>query len=127
MPDSAATHPPAVQMPWLLGLKRGFRQRCPGCGAAPLFNRYLKVNQNCIKCGLSLGEFRADDAPPYFTILLVGHIIVPSMLVLEQLQHPAQWIHMMLWIPLTLALTLFFLPRMKGAVIGVQWANGIRG
>lgn len=74
-----------------------------------------------------MGEFRSDDAPPYFTILLVGHVIVPAMLLLEQMQHPPEWLHAALWVPLTLVLTAFLLPRNKGAVIGVQWANQIRG
>ena len=30
---------------------------------------------------------RADDALPYFTILIVGHFAVPAMLVLEELRH----------------------------------------
>jgi uncharacterized protein (DUF983 family) len=112
---------------WLLGLKRGFQQLCPNCGKTPLFGRYLKVNPVCVSCGLALAEFRSDDAPPYFTILLVGHLIVPSMLLLEQLRHPPEWVHAALWLPLTVLLALFFLPRVKGAVIGVQWANQIRG
>ncbi len=127
MSDSSETNPPAGQTPWFSGLKRGFARRCPNCGQSPIFNRYLKVNRTCVHCGLGLGEFRADDAPPYFTILVVGHIIVPSMLILEQLRHPPEWLHALVWLPLTLALSLFLLPRIKGAVIGVQWANRIRG
>jgi uncharacterized protein (DUF983 family) len=127
MSDSSDTSPPPGETPWFSGLTRGFSQRCPACGQSPLFHRYLKVNQTCVRCGLGLGEFRADDAPPYFTILLVGHIIVPLMLILEQLRHPPEWFHALLWLPLTVVLSLLLLPRIKGAVIGVQWANRIRG
>ncbi len=112
---------------WVQPLLRGLKQRCPSCGKAPLFSRYLKVNRACGDCGLALEEFRSDDAPPYFTILLVGHIIVPAMLLLEQTHHPAEWVHTVLWVPLTLMLSLFFLPRIKGAVIAIQWTNKIRG
>jgi uncharacterized protein (DUF983 family) len=49
------------------------------------------------------------------------------MLILEELRHPPEWVHMALWLPLALALTLFLLPRVKGAVIGLHWANQIRG
>lgn len=88
--------------------------------------RYLKPHPVCGQCGLRLDEFRADDAPPYFTILIVGHIVIPGMLLLEQIQHPPSWVHVTLWVPLTLALTLLLLPRIKGAVIGFQWAQSIR-
>jgi len=109
------------------GLWRGFVQRCPECGHGALFAGYLKVNPRCGACGLALGDFRADDAPPYFTMLIVGHVIVPAMLLLEQLHHPPEWLHAALWLPLTLGMTLTLLPRIKGAVIGFQWANRIRG
>ena len=125
--EQPATQPHRAGGSWFKAFARGFSGRCPSCGKTPIFHRYLKVNQTCVQCGLGLSEFRSDDAPPYFTILLVGHIIVPSMLVLEQLRHPPEWFHALLWIPLTLGLTLYFLPRIKGAVIGVQWATGIRG
>jgi len=109
------------------GLLRGLLGRCPNCGQGSLFQRYLKVNSACADCGLALDEFRADDAPPYFTIMIVGHIIVPAMLLLEQIRHPAEWVHAALWLPLTLVMTLALLPRIKGAVIGFQWAQRIRG
>ncbi len=121
------TDPPAGSPPWFRAFKLGFAQCCPNCGQKTLYRRYLKVNATCPNCGLDLGEIRADDAPPYFTILIVGHIIVPSMLLLERLQHPPEWVHTALWIPLTLFLTLYLLPRVKGVVIALHWANKIRG
>jgi uncharacterized protein (DUF983 family) len=108
-------------------MRRGWRERCPQCGHGRIYRRYLKVNDHCPDCGLELSGHRADDAPPYFTILIVGHIIVPLMLVLEQEVHPAEWVHMVLWLPLTLILSLTLLPRIKGALIGLQWAKRMHG
>jgi uncharacterized protein (DUF983 family) len=127
MTVSATMTIPPPPNPVRQGLLRGLLMRCPHCGQGSIFRRYLKVKDNCGQCGLALGEFRADDAPPYFTIMIVGHIIVPAMLLLEQLHHPATWIHTALWVPLTVGLSLALLPRMKGAVIGVQWALKIKG
>jgi uncharacterized protein (DUF983 family) len=62
-----------------LGLSRGFRRRCPQCGQGPLPRRYLKVVSPCPVCGHDNGQYPADDAPPYFTILIVGHIAVAPM------------------------------------------------
>ena len=112
---------------WLKALRLGFRQLCPRCGRGAMFLRYLKVQTACPGCGLELSSYRADDAPPYFTILLVGHVIVPGMLMLEQAAHPPEWVHAALWVPLTLAMTLLLLPRIKGAVIGWHWAAAVRG
>lgn len=106
---------------------RGWRARCPACGQGRMFGRYLKVNDTCPSCGLELAGHRADDAPPYFTILIVGHIIVPLMLLLEQHVQPPEWVHMALWLPLTLLLCLWFLPHIKGTLIGLQWARRMHG
>ena len=104
------------------GLVRGARCLCPRCGRGRLFSRYVAVEPDCTACGLETGAIRADDAPPYFTIFIVGHIVVPSMLLLEQSAHPPTWVHMAAWIPLTLALTFALLRPVKRAVIGAQWA-----
>lgn len=106
---------------------RGWSRRCPECGKGRIYGRYLKVNEHCASCGLELAGHRADDAPPYFTIFIVAHIIVPLMLLLEQNYHPEEWVHMALWLPLTLGLALWFLPRVKGSLIGLQWARHMHG
>jgi uncharacterized protein (DUF983 family) len=74
-----------------------------------------------------LGRYRADDAPPYFTILIVGHIIVPLMLMLEKSVAPELWVHMALWLPATIVLSLALLRPIKGAVLGVMWATSAEG
>ena len=122
--DEAATRPPRNLMRAML---RGFAQRCPACGGASLFWRYLKVREACPKCGEELHHHRTDDAPPYFTIVIVGHIIVGGVLALEKGLSPPTWVHLAIWLPLTLIASLWLLPRVKGALIGLQWALYMHG
>jgi uncharacterized protein (DUF983 family) len=105
---------------------RGFRQRCPNCGAGGLFRRYLKPVACCARCGESYGHIRADDFPPYLTILVVGHLIVPFILIAEQRGVPGL-VQVAVWPALALALTLLLLPRCKGAIIGLMWSLGLSG
>jgi uncharacterized protein (DUF983 family) len=108
-------------------MRRGLRQTCPACGEGRLFRAYLKVADACPTCGEELHHHRADDAPPYFTILIVGHVIVWGVLVLETAYAPATWVHMVIWLPLLVGLSLWFLPRVKGALVGLQWALRMHG
>jgi uncharacterized protein (DUF983 family) len=111
----------------LRALLTGFAQRCPACGRGSLFARYLKVRDQCPGCGEALHHHRADDAPAYFTILIVGHVIVGAVLPVERAFSPPLWLHALLWGPLTLALTLALLPRIKGAIVALQWAFYMHG
>jgi uncharacterized protein (DUF983 family) len=106
---------------------RGFKLKCPACGEGGLLHHYLKVVDRCAHCGEDLSHHQADDAPPYFTIMVVGHIIVPSMLAVEIAFHPAMWLDFAIWLPAIAILTLLLLPRIKGAVVGLQWAMGMHG
>ena len=108
-------------------MRRGARLRCPSCGIGRLFRAYLKVADHCPHCREALYHHRADDAPPYITILIVGHVIVPLTLVVERLWQPAYWVHVALWLPLTLVIALTFLPISKGAIVGLQWALYMHG
>lgn len=92
-----------------------------------MFRGYLKFVDECPSCGLALGEIRADDFPPYATILIVGHIIVPSALVVEKMYHPSIPVQLSIWMPLTLILSLWFLPRLKGAIVGLMLNIGLKG
>jgi len=116
-----------MERPMGTAMWRGWKGRCPCCGEGSLFRAFLKAENTCSNCSQQLDGHRADDAPPYFTILIVGHIIVPLMLALEQNMHPEEWVHMVLWVPLTLLLCLLLLPRIKGALIGLQFAQRMHG
>ena len=115
-------------MPWerpvnvRTAMLRGLRGRCPHCGTGRLFYRYLKVSPACEACGIDLDRYPSDDGPAYFTILLVGHlIIIPILLMPIVWQAPPAIIVPAVVVPL-IALTLIILPRTKGAVIGLLYA-----
>jgi uncharacterized protein (DUF983 family) len=104
------------------GLLRGFAERCPHCGQGKLFRRYLKVASRCAACGHDNAQYPADDAPPYFTILIVGHLLIAPMLFFRFIwTWPVGWV-LGLTLPAIAVLTLTLLPRVKGAVIGAHWA-----
>ncbi|MEO3472908.1 DUF983 domain-containing protein [Roseomonas sp. CAU 1739] len=107
------------------GVKRGIRLRCPQCGQGHLFESFLKVRAQCEVCGEDNSVFPADDAPPYLTLLLVGHLVFPFVFWAEKVWAPALWLQFAIWLPLILVITVGSLPFMKGAVIGIAWANGV--
>lgn len=112
---------------WKKSVWHGLRKTCPNCGNGHIFSSYLGIVPSCPSCGEALHHQRADDAPPYFTIFAVGHIIVPLMLFVEKVWKPELWIHFVLWLPLTAGLALWLLPRFKGATLGLQWALKMHG
>lgn len=113
--------------PLMPALRRGIRRRCPHCGEGALFSGYLTVRDACPSCGEVLHHHRSDDLPPYLTILLVAHLIMPGILIVEANAAPPLWVAVTLWPLLALALCLTLLPPIKGAVVGLQWANRMHG
>lgn len=106
---------------------RGLVGRCPNCGKGHLFRAFLKVADQCPACGEDLHHQQADDAPAYFVILVVGHIVVPLALSVEVAFMPPYWLHFALWAPLTLGLALGLLQPFKGAIVAWQWAHRMHG
>jgi uncharacterized protein (DUF983 family) len=108
------------------GLKRGLFGRCPQCGEGKLFRAYLKVEPACASCGHDLSQYRADDGPAYFTILIVGHLVVGPLLLSDAVfTWPLERLFAVV-LPSIVVLALVLLPRVKGAFVGVQWAIGDR-
>ncbi len=92
-----------------------------------MFASYLKVRRTCASCGEDLHHHRADDLPAWATILIVGHIIVVCLVTVEMTWAPPIWLHWTAWPTLTLFLSLLLLPRIKGMIVGMQWALGMHG
>jgi uncharacterized protein (DUF983 family) len=110
-----------------LAMWRGFLGRCPNCGQGHMFRAFLKVADHCPTCGEDLHHHQADDAPAYFVIFAVGHIVVPLALSVELAFAPPYWVHAVLWLPLTLGLALGLLQPFKGAIVAWQWAHRMHG
>lgn len=108
-------------------IMKGLGQKCPACGQASIYRAFLKVRDDCPNCGLHLAGHEADDAPPYFTIFIVGHVIIPVALLVERFYAPPIWVHALIFTILAFAVALYSLPRVKGAVIGWQWALRMHG
>jgi uncharacterized protein (DUF983 family) len=92
-----------------------------------MFGAFLKVKDGCDVCGEELHHHRADDFPAYIVILIVGHMLVPAVLTVETNYAPSYWVHLMLWLPPTLILTLGLLQPVKGAIVALQWRLGLHG
>jgi uncharacterized protein (DUF983 family) len=119
-PDRTPERPPWPVPPLATALARGLMGRCPACGQGRLFNGFLRVATTCAHCGVPLGLARADDAPPYFTILIVGHIVIPAMLIMQRLDDPPTWLLSVIFVPLTLVLSVGLIRPVKGATVGLM-------
>jgi uncharacterized protein (DUF983 family) len=108
-------------------VKRGFRGRCPRCGEGRLFRAFLKVDNACSVCKLDFTPHRADDLPAYLVIVIVGHIVVPTALIIETDYSPPVWLQLAIYLPVTLIASLALLQPVKGAVVGLQWALRMHG
>jgi uncharacterized protein (DUF983 family) len=106
---------------------RGWRRRCPKCGSGPLLKGYLKVRDACPVCGEEMSHHRADDGPAYLTILIVGHIMAPSILVIFTKFRPDPMVLATGFSIGCVALSLYLLPRLKGAMVAFQWAKRMHG
>lgn len=108
-------------------LLRGWRRRCPSCGQGPMFSSYLKVRDECPVCQEHMSHHRADDGPAYLTILIVGHVMAPLLLWTFFEFEPDPLVVATIFTIGCVALSLYLLPRLKGAVVALQWAKRMHG
>ncbi len=119
--------PPTDDRPTKPALVRGLRRRCPNCGEGALFVGYLKVTDTCAVCGEDFHHHRADDGPAYLTILIVAHILGVVMHVGFVHLRPNPLLFATVLAIVCVALSLYLLPRLKGMIVGIQWARRMHG
>lgn len=108
-------------------MRRGFHGRCPNCGRGRLFRSFLKTVDQCPACSEVISHHRADDLPAYLVIVIVGHIVVGAFMGVQAMTDWPNWLHMSIWAPLTVILSLALIGPVKGAVVGLQWALRMHG
>ncbi|MDX8494793.1 DUF983 domain-containing protein [Mesorhizobium sp. VK22B] len=110
-----------------LSLRRGVRGRCPRCGRGRLFCSFLKVGDHCSVCGLDFTGHRADDLPAYLVIVIIGHVLIPVILLIEESYAPSLAFQLAVYLPITILASLALLQPVKGAVVALQWSLKMHG
>lgn len=116
-----------IERPLRPAMLRGWKRRCPKCGNGHMLKGYLQVRDHCPVCNEELHHHRADDGPAYLTILIVGHLLAPIMLTLFTMYRPDPLVLGTTLSIGTVALSLYLLPRLKGALVALQWAKRMHG
>ncbi|MFK5998441.1 MAG: DUF983 domain-containing protein [Rhodobacterales bacterium] len=121
------TTPLDEERPIKPALLRGWRRVCPNCGSGPMFEGYLAVRDSCPVCAEEFFHHRADDGPAYLNILITGHIVAPLMLITFEIFRPDPMVLSLIFILIFVTVALYLLPRIKGALIALQWAKRMHG
>jgi len=116
-----------TEIPLGLAARRGLLGLCPNCGKTKLFASYLKQVEACSNCGAEFGRIRADDAAPWGTIIVVGHIFMPLMFFISLDAFMPFWAGVTLWAALFAGLSMALLPRSKGLFIALLWSTRAPG
>jgi uncharacterized protein (DUF983 family) len=99
----------------------GFTCRCPRCGKGKLFAGFLTLAPACDHCALDYGFVDSGDGPAVFVIFAVGIIVVGLAATTEALTDLPPYVHLMLWIPAVLILSLAFLRPFKATLVALQY------
>jgi len=102
------------------------RGLCPRCGSPGLFAGFLRFSDRCRVCGLDYAGFNVGDGAAAFLILIVGGLVSLLAIIVELKWSPPLLVHLLLWIPLTLALTLGLLRIAKGLLLVLEYRNAAR-
>jgi uncharacterized protein (DUF983 family) len=112
-------HEYAPQSPYATGLTG----HCPRCGQGKIFTGFIGVAPACEACGLDLSFADAGDGPAVFVCLLGGFLVLGAALWTELVYEPPMWVHLVLFLPLTLIVCLGMLRPLKGILIALQYRN----
>ena len=74
-----------------------FHPTCPSCHKAALFRSFLKFHEVCPNCGFLLQHWVKDDGPAVFAIFILGFVVVPLALLVDNLWNVPTWVHILLW------------------------------
>ncbi len=107
-------------------LDAAIRGLCPRCGAPGLFESLLRFAPRCRACDLDYAAFNVGDGAAAFLILIVGAIVSALAIMTDLSWSPPWWVHLILWVPLTLILTVGSLRIAKGLLLALEYRNDAR-
>jgi len=104
----------------------GVRGLCPRCGAKTLFKGVVAFADRCPACGLDFAAFNVGDGPAAFLTLILGGIVTVLAIWLDLKVGPPFWVHVVLWVPLTIGGVVGSLRVAKGMLLALEYARGAR-
>ena len=109
--------------PPISAMSTGLAGRCPRCGDVRLFNGYITVAPKCDVCGLDFAFADSGDGPAVFVTLLAGFMVLGIALAVDVAYEPPLWVHLVIFLPLTILVCLGMLRPLKGVLIASQYKN----
>ena len=107
-------------------IKAELTGHCPRCDAPTLFAGWIKFADRCSKCGLDFSSFNVGDGAAAFLILILGAVTAAAAIVVELKFSPPFWVHLVLWPPIVLAMTIVSLRASKGVLLALEYAHAAR-
>lgn len=99
---------------------------CPECGGRTLFDGPARFAPRCTSCGLDNSQFNVGDGPAAFLTMIIGTLVVGLAIWLEFTWQPPFWVHIVLWVPLVVGLTLWGLRVSKAALLAAEYRRKAR-
>ena len=99
---------------------------CPRCSAKTLYQGVAGFAPACRACGLDYATFNVGDGPAAFLILIVGSLVTGLAITLELGASPPFWVHVLLWLPLTVVLVIGSLRVAKGLLLALEYRHRAR-
>lgn len=115
------SHDDKAHFPPIDPVSAGLRGVCPRCGEGRMFNGLLALAERCGICGLDYAFADAGDGPAVFVILIIGFVVVGLALWLDVAWGAPLWLHVILWPPLVIVLSLAALRLIKGLLVAQQY------
>lgn len=99
---------------------------CPRCGQKTLFANLTGFSDRCRSCGLDFSRYNVGDGPAAFLTLIVGAIVLGLALAVEANFQPPIWVHILLWVPLTVGAVTGSLRVSKAILLILEHRNDAR-
>lgn len=100
--------------------------KCPRCKSGNLYKKgfcNIVLRDKCAQCNLDFSKNDSADGPAVFLIFILGTLLVPLAFLLEVWIAPPLWVHAVLWLCVTLGLTIGLLRPIKAYIIALQFKH----
>jgi uncharacterized protein (DUF983 family) len=115
-PEQSIEGQPSIAKAALFGL-------CPQCGHKSLFAGLGQFADSCANCGLDFSSYNVGDGPAALLTMGIGTLIIVLALGVDSVFHPPFWVHVIIWVPFTAALTVISLRMAKAALLAAEHRN----